>query len=97
MINITQQANHWHVSGDLLMNNVNKLLDLSAGLKLNDVTIIDFSAVTDVDTSALSLMLEWQRRAEAENSQVSFSNLSDNLISLAELYGVTEFIPINHA
>jgi len=97
MFNITQQANHWHVSGDLLMNNASKLLDLSEKLEMSEVTVVDFSAVTDVDTSALSLMLEWQRRAEASNCQISFSNISDNLISLAELYGVTEFIPTKHA
>ncbi len=97
MANITQQTNHWNVSGELLINNVNKLLDLSASLVMKEDTVIDFSAVTDVDTSTLSLMLEWLRRAEAANCKVSFSHISANLISLAELYGVTEFIPTINA
>lgn len=97
MVNITQHTNHWHVSGDLLINNVNNVLELSEALELSEVTIIDFSAVTDIDTSALSLMLEWQRRAKAANCEIVFSHVSDNLISLSELYGVTEFIPINQA
>ena len=97
MVNITQQENHWYVSGDLLMNNVNKLLDLSANLEMHKVTVIDFSATTDVDTSALSLMLEWLRRAELADCKISFNHVSNNLISLAELYGVTEFIPITSA
>ena len=40
-------------------------------------------------------MMEWQRRAIASNSKVTFANLPPNLISLAALYGVTDFIPVS--
>jgi len=95
MTNITQQKNQWHVSGDIFMDNANAILSQSDALIMADAIEIDFSAVTDVDTAALSLIMEWQRRAVASNCKVTFANLPANLTSLAELYGVTEFIPIS--
>jgi len=95
MTNITQQKNQWHVSGDIFMDNANAILSQSDALLMADAIEIDFSAVTDVDTAALSLIMEWQRRAVASNCKVTFANLPANLTSLAELYGVTEFIPIS--
>ncbi|MBA3696251.1 MAG: STAS domain-containing protein [Methylotenera sp.] len=92
MAEISQQANQWRVSGDLLMDNASKILHQSADLELVDNLEVDFSAVTDVDTSALSLIMEWQRRAKIANHKVRFTNLPVNLTSLADLYGVTEFI-----
>lgn len=94
MNSITQQANQWHVSGDLLMESVSTLLSQSAALAMPAELVVDFSAVTDADTAALSLILEWQRRALESNCKVMFANLPDNLMSLAALYGVTEFIPL---
>lgn len=95
MTNITQQKNQWHVSGDIFMDNANAILSQSDALLMADAIEIDFSAVTDVDTAALSLIMEWQRRAVASKCKVTFANLPANLTSLAALYGVTEFIPIS--
>ncbi len=93
MTNITQQANQWHVSGEVLMDNANAILSQSNAFEMPAELEINFSAVTDVDTATLSLMMEWQRRALASGCKISFANLPENLNSLAELYGVAEFIP----
>lgn len=92
---VTQQANQWHVSGDVLMNNVNLLLNESEAFVMESGIEVDFSAVTDVDTAALSLMLEWQRRAIASQCSIKFTHLPNNLISLAALYDVTDFFSIS--
>jgi phospholipid transport system transporter-binding protein len=92
MAEITQHANQWRIAGDVLMNCAQTIFSQSAALAMTGDIEVDFSAVTDVDTSALSLIMEWQRRAAAANSQVIFTNLPENLTSLAELYGVTDFI-----
>lgn len=92
MAEITQHANQWRIAGNVLMDDAQTILNQSASLAMTGDIEIDFSAVTDVDTVALSLIMEWQRRAVVENSQVTFTNLSENLMSLAELYGVTDFI-----
>ncbi len=89
MAAIIQNENHWDVAGDIAMDNANELLVSSQRLTLNDQAVIDFSEVGEVDTSAVSLMLEWQRRAVAENKKITFVNLPKNLTSLTALYGVT--------
>ena len=53
---------------------------------------IDFSQVTGVDSSAVALLLEWRREAEARNVALEFENLPANLLALADLYGVAELI-----
>ena len=93
MNTITQQGDQWHVTGSVLVDNVNVVLSQSAALSMTGTITVDFSAVTDVDTSALSLIMEWQRRATTSGCKVMFTNLPESLNSLAALYGVTEFIP----
>lgn len=95
MNTITQQGNQWHVAGSVLMDNVNAVLSQSAVLTMTGTVVVDFSAVVDVDTSALSLIMEWQRRATTSGCKVIFTNLPESLSSLAALYGVTEFIPLS--
>jgi phospholipid transport system transporter-binding protein len=53
---------------------------------------IDFSAITEVDSSAVALLLEWRREAARRGKGLYFVNLPANLLSLAELYGVTGLI-----
>ena len=95
MTSITLQNNQWCIAGEILMDNANAVLVESNALEITDDLQIDFSAVTDVDTAALSLLIEWQRRAVTANKKVVFTQLPESLISLATLYGVAEFIPLS--
>jgi len=97
MANITQQANQWRISGEVLMDNANTILSQSNTFPMTDNIEIDFSAVTDVDAAALSLIMEWQRRGLVSNCKVMFTHLPVNLMSLAELYGVTDFIAVRQS
>jgi len=89
---ITQTDSSWEVQGDILMDSANQLLEQSKRLKLTGNNIVDFQQVTDLDTAAVSLMLEWQRRAIKESKQLTFVNLPENLKSLIGLYGVEAFV-----
>lgn len=95
MTSITLQNNQWSVAGEILMDNANAVLVESNALEITDDLQIDFSAVTDVDTAALSLLIEWQRRALTANKKVIFTQLPESLLSLATLYGVAAFIPLS--
>ena len=53
---------------------------------------IDLAGVTEVDSTAVSLLLEWRRQAAAASRAVRYVNVPANLKSLAELYGVTELL-----
>ena len=48
--------------------------------------------MTDVDSAAVSLLLEWRREAAKANRRIDYTNVPANLKSLAELYGVAHFI-----
>lgn len=64
------------------------------GLRLftEQETTLDLSGVTEVDSTAVSLLFEWRRAALAANRRIRYVNLPDNLTSLAKLYGVTEIV-----
>ncbi len=89
---ITQTDSSWEVQGDILMDSANHLLEQSRQLALTGNNIVDFKQVSDLDTSAVSLMLEWERRAIKEGKQLTFVNLPENLKSLIDLYGVEAFV-----
>lgn len=93
MAQIKLEGNRWLVSGDMTISQVNALLAEGAALPVIPDVEIDLSTVSDVDTASISLLFEWLRRARAEKSKATFSNLPQNLVSLATLYGVLDLIP----
>ena len=80
------------VSGALTLASVAALAGAAEQYMSGDL-VIDLAAVTEVDSSALSLLFEWQRAAQRRQCKVSFCNLPASLTSLAELYGVADLIP----
>lgn len=93
-MSITVADNQWHIVGEILVDNANAILIESNALTMGDRLEVNFSAVTDLDTSALSLMMEWQRRAILSNVKILFTHVPETLSSLAVLYGVSGFIPL---
>ena len=89
---IAQIDNRWDISGDVVIGAVPALLEASKLLSIIDNTTVDFANVTDIDTSTISLILEWKRRAQKENKSLKFVNLPANLTTLTQLYGVAELI-----
>ncbi len=88
MAEILQNKQQWEVTGDIFMNNANALLEASNALTISDGTAINFKNVDEVDTAAVSLMLAWRRRANAEQHVLKFVNLPASLTSLLGLYGI---------
>lgn len=91
---ITETNQRWQVAGDLLINNASGLLAKSALLKMTGHIEIDLKDVTDADTSALGLVMAWQRRAEAEKCTIKIVNTPANLLSLVDLYNIRDFVAI---
>ena len=86
----------WNLSGDLTIEKIPTIIDLINKKKANKKTTIDFSKVTSIDTSTLSLIFELQRQAKKTQSHFIFKNLPKNLNSLAKLYGVEDFVSSLH-
>jgi len=49
---------------------------------------IDLGKVTEADSSALTLFLEWQRQAKSRQIKLKFINWPGNLKSLLDLYNL---------
>lgn len=95
MAQIKQDQNTLHFSGNLLIGNISETLDQLQTLRLESPLSLDFSKVDEVDTVAVSLILEIQRQLNQQHeqaSQVSVIGVPDNLRSLMQLYGVDEFL-----
>ena len=92
MSQIAQIDNCWQLSGDVVVGSAKAILMASQGFAIASDTKVDFAQVADIDTTALSLILEWKRRAQTENKILSFVNFPANLSSLSQLYGVSELI-----
>jgi phospholipid transport system transporter-binding protein len=58
----------------------------------NGATAADFSRVTEVDSSAVALALEWRRQAARHGVSLRLENLPQAMQNLARLYGVTELM-----
>jgi phospholipid transport system transporter-binding protein len=54
--------------------------------------VFDLGAVKAVDSSAVAVLLAWQRTAQKAGLVLSFRNLPESLLSLATLYGVDAFL-----
>jgi phospholipid transport system transporter-binding protein len=64
---------------------------------LPDRLTIDFSGITNVDSAAVALLLDWRRMAAKRAKTLVFENLPANLLALAELYGVADLIQPHRA
>lgn len=80
------------VQGPVTANNVLSLLAQGAERFTGSRVTVDLSGVTEVDSSALSLLLEWRREAIRSGREIHYHNLPASLRSLADLYGVTELL-----
>ena len=80
------------VSGPMTIRTAAVLLEEGSRLLSNGGVAVDLSGVTEVDSAAVSLLLEWRRAALRRNQRIEFLNLPDNLKSLAKLYGVTDLL-----
>jgi phospholipid transport system transporter-binding protein len=54
--------------------------------------VVDFASVTEVDSAAIALALEWLRQAEESKTALRFANLPAAMQNLAKLYGVSELL-----
>lgn len=54
----------------------------------------DLSAVARCDSSAVAVLLEWQRAASEHGLALSVASAPPGLASLASVYGVDELLPM---
>ena len=92
---IVRDGKRLRVQGSVTIKNVKSLLEAGLQQLSPELKEIDFSGLQDVDSSAISMVLEWLRVCRSRNLQLRVVNMPDNMKSLASLYGVLELIPFS--
>ena len=68
------------------------LRSLPAHVSANGSVVVDASALTNFDSSAIATLLECRRQALAGGKHFSMQGLSDQFRQLAALYGVEKLL-----
>ncbi|HRB28701.1 MAG TPA: STAS domain-containing protein [Nitrosomonas sp.] len=81
------------VQGPATVDNITALTKQGFPLLSGANCTVDLSQVTEVDSTILSMFLEWLRAARQTSCQIKFINMPSSVASLIQLYGITELIP----
>jgi phospholipid transport system transporter-binding protein len=90
---IRREGPRFVLEGPVTMANVQAVLAEGESVFEGAQVEVDLAGMTEVDSSAVSLLLEWSRRAARRGQRLSFCNPPANLESLATLYGVSDLVP----
>ena len=94
---IRREGDRLIVSGRLTMDTIGASFnDAMQPLEGKNWTI-DLAQVEAADSAAVSLLLGWQRNAQRHEAKLTLVNVPENLRSLADLYGVTEALPLSNS
>ena len=81
------------VSGPMTMAGAAILLAEGEAAIAENALAFDLAGVTDMDSSCLAVIFGWMRSARDAGKAVKLLNPPRNLLSLAEVYGVTDLLP----
>lgn len=90
---IEQSAGRLSVHAAMVTDNARRLFEAGCAQMSAGDQVFDLGAVEEADSSAVAVMLGWLRFAPTVGARVSFSGVPAGVLSLAELYGVTELLP----
>lgn len=82
------------VSGAMTVPAAAELLADGSALISRAETLFDLAGVTDVDSSGLAVVFGWQRAAKRQGKRIRIANPPQNLSSLADVYGVSDLLPL---
>ncbi len=83
------------VQGCVTIDNVVKLTQDGIALFDDHQLTIDLDKVTEMDSTIISMLLEWLRATRKNTYPLQFINLPESLRSLIQLYDVVELIPVS--
>ena len=89
---IRREGGELTVEGPVTIDNVVSVAANGVALFDGGDVTIDLGRVTEADSAAVSLLLEWRREAACRRFQIRFLNMPQNLQSLVQLYGVSELM-----
>ncbi|MCU7835223.1 MAG: STAS domain-containing protein [gamma proteobacterium symbiont of Taylorina sp.] len=93
----TISAGHFRIKGELNFQSVPELWLQNKEELFNEqdrILEIDFSQLNRSDSSGLALLLEWYREAEQKGKKITFINLPEQMIHMAEVCGLDDVLPL---
>ena len=91
---IRESLGRFMVEGAMNHDTAKSLLEAGRAALAAGAPLFDLSAVAEVDSSGLAVIFGWQRAADAQGKKVRIAHPPANLVSLAELYGVSALLPL---
>lgn len=88
---VRQEGGKIRVEGSITIDNVVAITQHGVTLFEENSLDIDLASVAEVDSSIVSMLLEWLREAKRKNIRLRFINIPESVTSLMQLYGVSEF------
>ena len=80
------------LGGDITVASAAPILDELKSQIAHGLQTLDFSGVTQVDSSVLALIMSCQREAAQYQRRLHLTGISGNITTLADLYGVDSFL-----
>jgi len=89
---IRREGDSLFVEGALTLGTVTALAGAAREHLRQGARVVDFRGVSEVDSAAVALALEWLREAAESKSGLRLVNLPVAMQNLAKLYGVSELL-----
>lgn len=91
---IAREGDRVVVSGPVTLAGVAALLEQGREQILNGARIVDLAGVTELDSSALAMLIAWLRDARSRDRELAFTGLPEGLTAIARLYGVDGLLAV---
>ncbi len=89
---IRREGDRIELEGPVTLATVPELAAAGESLIRQGPAVVDFAGVTEVDSAAVALALEWLRQAGLAGITLKLANIPGAMQNLAGLYGVSEFL-----
>jgi len=86
-----------HVAGALTVDTVSQVLEASQPFITGELKGVNLGGVSEVDSAALALVVEWLRIARKLGIEIGFEQIPPVLLDLAQSSGFEEIVPTFHA
>ena len=84
--------NTWIFNGDYTFAEIPNHINQLNKIAIKQLITLNFSKLKNIDTSLLSFIFEIKRKANLSNQSVTLINIPKNLLNLASLYEVQNYL-----